>query len=208
MSVTAVPLRPIPRGALGWLWASLGALALVGIAVALLGTRHVPIPAALFLARNAGQPGVVTTPSGLQYKVLSAGHGVRPTANDIVYVGYSLTLADGTLIDRGGPMPMAVGAVVPGFGEALTLMPVGSRYRIWVPPALAYPDGRGPIPPNSLLIFDLDLLAIAPHGAMTPPGMSAPPAEPAEAAPPPQGSDAEQMTTPPPGGAAGGPPPQ
>jgi FKBP-type peptidyl-prolyl cis-trans isomerase len=169
MSVTAVPLRPIARGALGWLWLGLAVLALVGIGAALYGTRNIAAPARIFLARNAQQPGVVVTPSGLQYKVLAAGRGPHPTTSDVVLISYVARLADGTLVDRGGPVPMSVSGTVPGFSEALTLMPVGSRYRVWIPPALGYPEGRGPIPPNSLLIFDLDLLAVAPHDAAAPP---------------------------------------
>ena len=185
MSVTAVPLRPIARGVIVWLWLGLGLLALVGVGTALLRTRHVAPPAEMFLARNARQPGVVVTPSGLQYRVIVRGTGPRPTPSDIVLVNYVLTLADGTLVDRGGPVPMEVAGTVPGFAEALTLMPAGSKYRIWVPPALGYPRGSGPIPPNSVLIFDLDLLAVAPRSAMAPAGMPPQPAEPEAAAPAP-----------------------
>lgn len=186
MSVTAVPLRPITRGALAWLWAALAGLALVGVGVALFTTRHISPPAGLFLTRNARQPGVVETPSGLQYRVIRAGTGARPTPSDIVLIKYVLKLTDGTLIDRGGPVPMDVANTVPGFAEALTLMPQGSIYRVWVPPALGYGKGTGPIPPNAVLVFDIDLLAAMPRSAlMAPAGAPPPSAEP-------QGAPAEQ----------------
>jgi hypothetical protein len=183
MSVTAVPLRPIERRALVWLWLGLGLLALLGIAGAFYATRNIAAPAKVFLARNAKQPGVVVTPSGLQYQVLAAGSGARPTASDLVLINYVGSLADGTVFDQGKMAPLAVGRTVPGFSEALMLMPVGSKYRLWIPPALGYPEGNGPIPPNSLLIFDVDLLAVAPQSAMGPPrGMP-----PSAAMPPPAG---------------------
>jgi FKBP-type peptidyl-prolyl cis-trans isomerase FkpA len=176
MSVTAVPLPPIGRRTLGWLWLGLAVLALAGIAAAWYGTRNIAAPAKIFLARNARKPGVVVMPSGLQYQVIRPGSGVRPTLSDIVLINYEGKLADGTLFDRGGPAPMAVNRTVPGFSEALTLMQVGSKYRLWIPPALGFPEGNGPIPPNSLLIFDVELLAVAPQSAMAPPaGM--PPAD-------------------------------
>ena len=199
MSVTAVPLRPIARGALAWLWLGLAFLAVVGVGAALLGTRHIAAPPELFLARNARQPGVVVTRTGLQYQVIHQGTGPRPTPSDIVLINYVLKLTDGTLIDRGGPVPMEVAGTVPGVAEALMLMPVRSRYRVWVPPALGYGKGGGPIPPNSLLIFDIDLLAVAPRSAMVPPAGSSPAAgEPQSVAPEAQaGAPPEPQAAPP-----------
>ncbi len=118
-----------------------------------------------FLAENAERDDVVTTESGLQYEVLSEGEGPTPAAGDQVEVHYTGTLIDGTEFDssRGGdPAVFGVGAVIPGFSEALQLMPVGSQYRIWIPSDLAYgPQGSGPIiGPNSVLVFDIELLGI------------------------------------------------
>jgi FKBP-type peptidyl-prolyl cis-trans isomerase FkpA len=162
MSVTAVPLRPVPRSAIVWLWLALAVLAVTGGGIAWLGTRHVPLSAEAFLARNAKKPGVVTTASGLQYQVQALGSGVRPKIGDAVLVNYEGRLADGTLFDREGPVVMLVGQVVPGFTEALTIMPVGSRYRVWIPPKLGYPGGQGPIPPNTVMVFEIQLLAAQP----------------------------------------------
>ena len=118
-----------------------------------------------FLAENAQRDEVMTTESGLQYEVLSEGEGPTPAADDQVEVHYTGTLIDGTEFDssRGGdPAVFGVGAVIPGFSEALQLMPVGSHYRIWIPSDLAYgPQGSGPIiGPNSVLVFDIELLGI------------------------------------------------
>ena len=114
-----------------------------------------------FLAENADRSEVTVTESGLQYEVLEEGDGPSPAASDEVEVHYTGTLIDGTEFDssRGGdPAVFGVGAVIPGFAEALQLMSVGSRYRVWIPSALAYgPQGSGPvIGPNSVLVFDLE----------------------------------------------------
>jgi FKBP-type peptidyl-prolyl cis-trans isomerase FklB len=119
-----------------------------------------------FLARNKVRQGVVTTPSGLQYEVLQAGEGRRPGATDAVEVHYRGTLIDGTEFDnsrsRGGPTLLRVDGVVRGWSEALKLMPAGSRWRLWLPPNLAYGNrAAGPkIGPNSVLIFDVELLSV------------------------------------------------
>ncbi len=192
MSVTAVPLPPIERRALGSLWLGLALLALIGIAGAWYSTRNIDLPAKVFLARNAKKPGVVVMPSGLQYRVLRLGTGARPTLSYIALVNYEGRFANGIVFDRGGPAPMPVNRVFPGFAEALTLMPVGSKYRIWIPPALGLPEGGGPIPPNSMLIFDIDLLAVASQsvmapGAVPPPASEMPQAVPPQAEEPPAG---------------------
>lgn len=118
-----------------------------------------------FLAENAEREGVITTESGLQYEVVTLGDGPVPTAGDQVRVHYTGSLVDGTEFDSsqgGEPAVFGVGAVIPGFSEALLLMPVGSEYRIWIPSDLAYgPQGSGPIiGPNSVLVFDIELLGI------------------------------------------------
>ncbi|GIX36683.1 MAG: hypothetical protein KatS3mg126_2462 [Lysobacteraceae bacterium] len=119
-----------------------------------------------FLAKNKDAPGVKTTASGLQYLVVKQGDGPKPTATDTVKVHYVGTLLDGTKfdssVDRGQPAQFALNAVIPGWTEALQLMPVGSKYTLWIPPELAYGDRGtpGPIGPNQTLKFEVELLDI------------------------------------------------
>jgi FKBP-type peptidyl-prolyl cis-trans isomerase FklB len=119
-----------------------------------------------FLAANKAKEGVVALPSGLQYKILSAGTGPKPTASDSVVCNYRGTLIDGKEFDssykRGQPATFPVGGVIKGWTEALQLMPVGSKWQLFVPSELAYGDrGTGSdIGPNATLIFELELLSI------------------------------------------------
>ncbi|HEY8960136.1 MULTISPECIES: FKBP-type peptidyl-prolyl cis-trans isomerase [unclassified Chitinophaga] len=119
-----------------------------------------------FLAENKVKPGVVTLPDGLQYQILKEGNGPKPTAADKVKTHYHGTLIDGTVfdssVDRGQPISFPVGGVIKGWTEALQLMPVGSKWRLFIPSELAYGDrGAGPkIGPGAALIFDVELLAI------------------------------------------------
>ncbi|MEH6790351.1 FKBP-type peptidyl-prolyl cis-trans isomerase [Parasphingorhabdus sp.] len=115
---------------------------------------------AAFLADNGKQEGVVQTASGLQYKVLKPGTGPSPKATDTALVKYEGTLRDGSVFDASEQTPMPVGAVVPGFSEALQLMQKGGEYRIWIPSDLAYGESSPgeQVPPDSLLIFDVTLL--------------------------------------------------
>lgn len=119
-----------------------------------------------FLVANKGKEGVVSLPSGLQYKVLSAGTGPKPTASDSVVCNYRGTLIDGTEFDssykRGQPATFPVGGVIKGWTEALQLMPVGSKWQLFVPSELAYGErGTGAdIGPNAVLIFEVELLSI------------------------------------------------
>jgi FKBP-type peptidyl-prolyl cis-trans isomerase FklB len=119
-----------------------------------------------FLAENAKKPGVVTTASGLQYEVLVAGDGEKPTRASTVRTHYHGTLIDGTVFDssynRGQPAEFPVGGVIAGWTEALQLMPVGAKYRLYIPHQLAYGErGAGAsIAPFSALVFDVELLAI------------------------------------------------
>jgi FKBP-type peptidyl-prolyl cis-trans isomerase FklB len=118
-----------------------------------------------FLEENAQRDDVSTTETGLQYEVLREGDGRMPTAGDQVQLHYRGTLIDGTEFDSsygGEPAVFGVGAVIPGFAEALQHMPVGSHYRVWIPSDLAYgPQGSGPlIGPNSVLVFEIELLDI------------------------------------------------
>lgn len=119
-----------------------------------------------FLAKNGQRKEVVTTPTGLQYEVLTMGNGPKPAANDQVEVHYTGKLIDGTVFDssieRGVPATFGVTQVIPGWVEALQLMPVGSKWRLYIPSNLAYgPQGAGPvIGPHATLIFDVELLKV------------------------------------------------
>lgn len=120
-----------------------------------------------FLAENGKRVEVRTTPSGLQYEVLTEGDGPRPEANDQVEVHYTGKLIDGTVfdssVDRGMPATFGVTQVIPGWVEALQLMKAGSKWRLFIPSNLAYgPNGApgSPIGPNATLIFDVELLKV------------------------------------------------
>jgi FKBP-type peptidyl-prolyl cis-trans isomerase FklB len=118
-----------------------------------------------FLAENKKKDGVKTTPSGLQYKVITLGTGPKPATNDTVVTHYRGTLIDGTEFDssykRGEPATFPVTGVIKGWTEALQLMPVGSKWQLFIPSELAYgPSGRPSIPPSSTLLFDLELISI------------------------------------------------
>ncbi len=121
-----------------------------------------------FLASNKTKEGVVTLPSGLEYKIVKEGTGPKPTATDTVECNYRGTLIDGKEFDssakHGGPATFRVDQVIPGWTEALKLMPVGSKWQLFVPANLAYGEsGAGAdIPPNSTLIFDVELVSIKP----------------------------------------------
>ena len=117
-----------------------------------------------FLAENAGKEGVVTTESGLQYKVVTEGEGPTPTEDSTVEVHYKGTLLDGTEFDssykRGEPASFGVTQVIPGWTEALTLMKEGAKWELYVPPSLAYGPGGagGMIGPEQTLVFEVELL--------------------------------------------------
>jgi FKBP-type peptidyl-prolyl cis-trans isomerase len=121
---------------------------------------------ASFLAENLKKEGVVATASGLQYEVLQEGTEVRPTPEDQVSIHYRMALLDGTEFDSsyesGEPAAIGVTAVIPGFSEGLQLMTVGSRYRFYIPPELAYgrPGSPPNIGPNATLVFEVELLEI------------------------------------------------
>ena len=119
-----------------------------------------------FLAENKKKPGVMTTPSGLQYKVITEGTGKKPTKENTVKVHYTGTLIDGTVFDssvkRGEPIEFPLGGVIAGWTEGVQLMSVGSKYTFYIPSDLAYgPNGAGgTIGPNETLIFEVELLDI------------------------------------------------
>ena len=121
-----------------------------------------------FLADNKKKDGVKTTASGLQYKVMKEGNGAQPKSTDNVTVNYRGTLMDGTEFDssykRGQPATFPVAGVIKGWTEALQLMKVGSKYQLFIPPALAYGEhSPSPqIPPSSLLIFEVELMNVQP----------------------------------------------
>ena len=120
-----------------------------------------------FLADNAQKDGINVTETGLQYEIITEGTGEKPTAESTISAHYHGTLIDGTVFDssveRGQPAEFPVNRVIPGWTEALQMMPVGSKWRLYIPHNLAYgPQGSsGAIPPYSALVFEVELLEIA-----------------------------------------------
>ncbi|TBU72181.1 peptidylprolyl isomerase [Pseudomonas daroniae] len=124
-----------------------------------------------FLEENGKRDGVTTTESGLQYEVVKKADGPQPSADDVVTVHYEGKLTDGTVFDssveRGTPIDLPVGGVIPGWVEGLQLMHVGEKYKLYIPSELAY-GAQSPspaIPANSVLVFDLELIAIKDQAA-------------------------------------------
>jgi FKBP-type peptidyl-prolyl cis-trans isomerase FkpA len=176
--VTAVPLRPVGKSGVVALWAGIAVLLVAGVAGGVYASTAPraaagaspamgKLPAADFLAANGKRHGVVTTASGLEYQVIKPGAGPTPTAGDVALVDYRGTLTSGAEFDAskpGQPVPMPIARVVPGFAEALMLMPKGATYRVWLPPANAYgaddqrdEAGKVVIPGNSVLVFDITM---------------------------------------------------
>jgi FKBP-type peptidyl-prolyl cis-trans isomerase FklB len=119
-----------------------------------------------FLESNKNKPGVIVLPSGLQYEIITEGSGAKPTATQTVTCHYHGTLTNGTVFDssvkRGAPASFPLNRVISGWTEALQLMPVGSKWRLFLPPHLAYGSMQvGAIPANSTLIFEVELLGIS-----------------------------------------------
>ena len=167
-TVTAVPLQPVKRSYIIYLW--------IGIVLACVAAFALARQGDDFMARNARARGVVTTASGLQYKVLERGKpgAAKPTDADIALVNYEGKLLNGTTFDKSQqPTPMPVAGVVPGFSEALKLMPKGAKYRFWLKPALGYgaprPAGAPPLDgpaaelAKQVLIFDVELIEFLPE---------------------------------------------
>ena len=126
--------------------------------------------ATVFLGKNAKAPGVMTLPSGVQYKIVSSGplDGPHPGAADEVKVNYEGKLLSGKVFDssfaRGEPADFQLGGLIPAWVEALQRMRPGDEWTLYVPPAMGYGEkGSGPIPPNSALIFRIQLLGVLPH---------------------------------------------
>ena len=118
-----------------------------------------------FLKENSSREGVIVLDSGLQYRIVTPGTGDSPTATDTVVVHYRGRLLDGSEFDssysRGQPAELGVGQVIPGWQQALQLMPVGSKWEVWIPASLAYgSQGAGSIGPNETLHFDIELIEI------------------------------------------------
>lgn len=158
--------------------------ALVGLAALTLlaacsgaNTDQAAEAAAYYLEQNARQDGVETLPSGVQYRVVRAGSpdGAQPDSNDLVMVNYEGALTDGTVFDssyqRGQPASMSLDRLIPAWQEAIPHMRVGDEWTLWVPPAQGYGEaGSGPIPPNSVLVFRIELLNVAPVPGGSPAG--------------------------------------
>ena len=132
-----------------------------------------------FLAENKTKEGIVTLPSGLQYKILTEGTGPKPAATDTVVCNYKGTLLDNTEFDssykRGQPATFPVSGVIKGWTEALQLMPVGSKWQLFIPSELAYGARGGPgggIGPNATLVFEVELMSIQPKAEVKPPNPS------------------------------------
>jgi FKBP-type peptidyl-prolyl cis-trans isomerase FklB len=137
-----------------------------------------------FLAENKTKDGVVALPSGLQYKILKEGTGPKPAATDTVVCQYKGTLLDNTEFDssykRGQPATFPVSGVIKGWTEALQLMPVGSKWQLFIPPDLAYGARGGPgggIGPNATLVFDVELMSIQPKAEVQTPKPTPSPSE-------------------------------
>ena len=160
-TVTAVPLQPVKRSYLIYLWAGIALAVVIAFVLAMQGE-----PA---LAREARGSAVVTTASGLKYKVMTPGQGgAHPTDTDVTLINYEGRLVNGTTFDKSTqPTPMPVAGVVPGFAEALKLMTKGEKARFWLPAELGYgAEAKGPIPANSMLVFDVELVDFIPASVL------------------------------------------
>ena len=160
MSVTAVPLQPVKRSYIVWIW--------VGIAVAIVAAFLLAMMGDDYFTRSQRTFGIQTTASGLKYKVLTEGTGPHPTDTDVALVNYEGKLRSGQVFDKSQqPSPLPVRGVVPGFSEGLKLMNKGAKYRFWLPAKLAYGErGAGPIPPNAPLVFDVELIEFLPQSVI------------------------------------------
>ncbi len=158
-TVTAVPLQPVRRRVLVYLWLGIALAVIAAVALAWQAPRD-EVAVSLVKIRR-GDASIQQTSSGLLYEVVKPGVGdAHPTDDDVTLVNYTGKLLDGTTFDASQqPTPMPVKGVVPGFSEALKLMTKGSKYRFWIKPSLGYGDkANGPIPARAVLAFDVELL--------------------------------------------------
>lgn len=156
--ITAVPIRPVKKGAITRLWIGVGAASVAALGLAWAGTNSVTATGACSTRDFKGAK-VETTPSGLMMQTVKPGAGASPTDADITLVNYKGSLRDGKVFDQNERTPLPVAGMIPGFTEALKKMQLGGEYRICIPPALGYGDkAQGPIPANSVLMFDVTLL--------------------------------------------------
>ena len=145
---------------------ALGSLLVVVSIAACAGTdTSAKLEGSTFLEKAAAEEGAVQTASGMVYQELSPGTGAQPKATDTVTVHYTGTLVDGTVFDssipRGKPSSFSLNGVIDGWTEGIPMMKVGGKARLVIPPDLAYgPGGRPGIPPNAILVFEIELLAI------------------------------------------------
>jgi FKBP-type peptidyl-prolyl cis-trans isomerase len=148
------PMRPVLIALL--------ALAMSGCMQSSADAEHHKQESIKFLTENRQKPGVETTPSGLEYQVLQQGSGASPKATDTVTVNYRGSLISGSEFDSGEGVSFPLNGVIPGWTEGLQLMKEGAKYRFFIPPELAYGErGAGRvIPPNSALIFDVELVKV------------------------------------------------
>lgn len=162
MSNTAVPIHPIAKGSLVKLWGGVALVAAIAGGLAWAGTAKAvgqSCSARLMLPAGKGVAAAETTASGLVFQTRKAGQGASPTDQDIALITYKGTLADGTEFDANQQVPMPVAGSIPGFSEALKMMARGGSYRLCIPASLGYGAQQvGPIPANSVLVFDVDLL--------------------------------------------------
>jgi len=158
-TVTAVPLQPVRRRVLVYLWLGIALAVIAAVALAWQAPRD-EVAVSLVKIRRS-DPSIQQTSSGLLYQQIKAGvNDAHPTDDDVTLVNYTGKLLDGTTFDASQqPTPMPVKGVVPGFSEALKLMTKGSKYRFWIKPSLGYGDkANGPIPAHAVLAFDVELL--------------------------------------------------
>lgn len=148
-----------------------------------------------FLAANKSKPGVISTADGLQYKIITQGTGPKPTIDDVVTVNYKGSLINGKEFDssykRGEPATFPVRGVIKGWTEALQLVPVGTKFELWLPPDLAYGEhGAGQdIGPNETLVFEVELLSVKPQEQPKTPAESTQPKTPAQPTQPSQSNE-------------------
>lgn len=163
MSITAVPLLPVQKGTLTKLWIGVAACVVLGIGMAVAGTKSASgtCGAHAFLPASGHILAPITTPSGLRYQVVAPGTGASPTEDDVALIAYKGSLTNGTVFDQSERTPMPVGGSIPGFTEGLKHMQRGGQYRLCIPAKLGYGDkamGGDKIPANSTLLFEVGLI--------------------------------------------------